>query len=95
MPAAENHRALWNAQVAHSSIMKQIYQGIPLDAASLKHKGDTIRAINCCLQNLSESTKDETIAAIQALATIEVYWQYSINICTPQVLILGLHLAGL
>lgn len=72
MPAAESHRALWHAQVAHSSFMRQIYQGIPIDAVSLKHKGETIRAINACLQDPSEQKMDETIAAVQALATIEL-----------------------
>lgn len=58
--------------VAHSSTMCQLLKGLALDAASLTYKGETIRAINACLQDESSQTMDETIAAVQALATIEV-----------------------
>jgi hypothetical protein len=39
---------------------------------TMKHKGETIRAINACLQDPSTQVMDETIAAVQGLGTVEV-----------------------
>ncbi len=72
MPAARHHDALWHASVSFASAMSQIFQGVSVDPVSLIHKGDTIRAINSELSDLSHPIADETIAAVQCLASIEV-----------------------
>jgi hypothetical protein len=72
MPAARNHDALWYASVSFASIMNQIFQGKPVDPGSLRYKGQAIRAINSNLHDSSRQTLDETIAAVQCVASIEV-----------------------
>lgn len=72
MQAARCHDALWHASVSFASVMNQLFQGEPIDSDSLQFKGDAIRAINLNLRDPLHQTTDETIAAVQALASIEV-----------------------
>jgi hypothetical protein len=72
MPAVRHHDTLWHTSVALSSKMNQIFEKTPVENRILKHKGETIRAINTCLQDPSTQITDETIAAILGLATVEV-----------------------
>jgi uncharacterized protein YaaR (DUF327 family) len=75
MPAARNHDALWYASVSFASAMKQIFQEVPVNSVSSRYKGEAIRAINSNLRDLSRQIMDETIAAVQCLASIEVRYQ--------------------
>jgi hypothetical protein len=72
MPAVRHHEALWHTSAALSSKINQIFEKTSVEYHTLKHKGETIRAINACLQDPSTQIADETIAAIQGLATVEV-----------------------
>jgi hypothetical protein len=72
MRAARYHDALWYASVSFASAMDQLFQGMPLNTASLQYKGQAMRAINTNLQNPWCQITDETIAAVQAVASIEV-----------------------
>lgn len=72
MPAARNHNTLWFACVAFSSTMNQLLTGNSIDSDSLTRKGKLIEALNFDLCDSMGQILDETIAAVVALASIEV-----------------------
>jgi hypothetical protein len=80
IPAAKRHEAMWLAFVTFASVVNRILQHTPVDDICLRYKGETIRAIKCNLQHSSEMTTDETIAASQILASIDVGYQLKVLI---------------
>jgi hypothetical protein len=52
--------------------MDQLLHGASLDSVSLQYKGEAIRTISSNLQDPLRQITDETVAAVQALAFIEV-----------------------
>jgi len=72
MPAVRHHDALWHTSVVLSAKITQIFEKTSMEYHTLKHKRETIRAISACLQDPSTQGMDETIAAIQGLATVKV-----------------------
>jgi hypothetical protein len=58
--------------VSFSSAMDQALQGIPINTASIKYHGETLRSINTNLQDPSNRTTDEMIGAVHSLASFDV-----------------------